>query len=65
MSHDIVKAMVGLREARQKYAEAAMDYPKADPFDHGIQVGNYRGLGVAIEFLDALIRDAQEEEARQ
>jgi hypothetical protein len=65
MSKDVVKIMAGLREARQKFAEAAMEYPKADPFEHGVQVGTHRGLGVALDFIDAVLRDEQEDEARR
>ena len=51
-----------LQKALSEVAHASCAMPKADPFEHGVQVGVYRGLQAAIQRLEALIEDAAEKE---
>ena len=43
-------------------AEDAMTLPKADPFEHGVVAGEYRGLQRALNILENLLRDTDEKE---
>lgn len=65
MTNSELRLLTALRESRTKWAEAAMDYPKAETFEHGVQVGVYRGLGMAADALEAIIREEEQKEERQ
>ena len=60
MSDPVAVAIHKLREAQNKYAQEAMQFPKAEPFEHGRQVGRYEGYQVALDLLyDVLSADAE------
>ena len=55
MKDPAVEAMVQLKQRMQEWAESSMTQPKADPFEHGKQVGTYVGLQIAVaEIQNAL-----------
>jgi hypothetical protein len=39
-----------------------MEFPKADPFEHGVQVGIYSGLLDALSIIDAVLSKDEEAE---
>lgn len=41
------------------------DYPKTEPFEHGVQVGNYQGLQAALDVIEKVLSDEENEEARR
>ena len=41
------------------------DFPKTDQFEHGTQVGVYRGLQESLHVLERVIEDEANEEARR
>jgi len=43
-------------------AKDAMLFPKSEPFDHGVQVGRYQGLQLALDILETMLRDNLEAE---
>ena len=45
-------------------AEGAMQFPKADPFEHGVQCGRHQGVQLALDILDNILRDNLEKEKR-
>lgn len=55
------KLLERLALKRQELAEAGMKYPKAQPFEHGQQVGEWQGIGTAIEIIREMIRDEDED----
>ena len=59
---DIVRFIGEVKKAKEEQAHSAMAFPKAEPFDHGVQVGVYQGLGQALEIKDAILRDIEEKE---
>lgn len=44
-------------------AEDSMMFPKGDSFEHGVQVGKYQGLRNALEILESVMRDQQEQDS--
>ena len=61
----IHEALRLLKEEQRKLAEEAMLYSKAEPFEHGVQVGVYRGVGVAHDILESMLRDEIAKEQSQ
>jgi len=49
----------------QDQLQALGDYPKSDPFEHGLQAGTYRGLQAALGRISAVLNDEAEEEVRR
>lgn len=45
-------------------AEDAMQFPRHEPFEHGVQVGTYQGLRLSLEILESILRDVTDEEKR-
>ena len=41
------------------------DYPKAEQFEHGVQVGLYRGLQKALDTIANVLEKDEEIEARR
>jgi hypothetical protein len=41
------------------------DFPKSDKFEHGVQVGMYRGLQAALDRVAKVLDDEAEEEKRR
>lgn len=52
--HGIITAF---RDEQQKLLESIGDLPKSDPFEHGMQVGLYRGIKSALEIIEAVLND--------
>lgn len=61
MSAEFAKAMAKLNDERDEQAHGAMNYPKSDPFEHGVQVGLYRGLQKAQELLQQMLEEEKEQ----
>ena len=61
----VAKILTALKAQRQKQLEWLGDYPKPDAFEHGVQVGSYRGVGYALDTIEEILRDDREEEARR
>lgn len=59
------KALVKLREELLEQAEAAMRFPKKDPFEHGTQVGFWQGLEAATQIIEAALKDELEDDSRR
>jgi len=51
-----------VKQALTFHAEDAMNLPKAEPFEHGLVVGEYRGMQRALNLLENLMRDTNEKE---
>lgn len=49
-----------MTDAVTEHAGAVMELPKSEPFEHGIQIGVYRGLNAAIDLLDKLNEEGEE-----
>jgi hypothetical protein len=60
--HQIIQA---LSADLQDELRALGDFPKDQPFDHGLQVGTYRGLQKALACISAVLNDEAEEEVRR
>jgi hypothetical protein len=41
------------------------DFPKSDPFHHGVQVGIYQGLQMALNVIDRVLSDEIELDKRR
>ena len=65
MTKTELRIIAALREGRQKWADAAMEFPKPESFDHGVQVGVHRGLGMALEAIEAILDDEELDEERR
>lgn len=65
MNKTDLRIITALRESRQSWADAAMTYPKAESFEHGVQVGVHRGLGMALEVIEAILHDEETKDSRQ
>lgn len=52
-----------LKKSQEEIATGAMKHPTPDPFEHGVQVGKYQGILIALDTLDFLLRDEQEKES--
>jgi hypothetical protein len=59
----IGELVTALKEERQRQLEALGDMPKSDPFDHGVQVGDYRGICRALDVLNGVLDDNLTREA--
>ena len=56
------KVVSKLEETQLELARTSMQFPKAEPFDHGVQVGKYQGLQLALELIDNILRDDNKKE---
>ena len=60
MSDPITNAMSSIEKMLDNHAHASMEFPKPDPFEHGLQVGKYFGAQAALKILqDVLSADAE------
>lgn len=63
MSDQVIGRFIGAAKDKQRdLAEIAMKFPKADPFGHGVQVGQWQGIEFALDILDNLLRDHHQKE---
>lgn len=61
-----ISAIIGtLKDAESEQLQSLGKLPKADPFEHGVEVGIYRGLQKALERLEYVLKDEAESEARR
>lgn len=63
MSIPVIATFIG--EAKKnlaEMAEGAMQFPKADPFEHGVQCGRHQGVQLALDILDNILRDNLDKE---
>lgn len=61
----IIGRFIGeVKKTLAETAEDSMMYPKGEAFEHGVQVGVYRGMVNALAILDGLLADADDKEAR-
>lgn len=60
--HQIIQA---LSADKQDVLQALGDFPKETPFEHGVQVGTYRGLQMALDRVSVVLNDAAEEDSRR
>ena len=52
----------GIKEQQSDISRGGMLYPKSEPFEHGVQVGTYQGLEIALQVLTgALDMEAETE----
>ena len=63
MDKTIHSTITAFRNEKQRILEALGDLPKSDPFEHGVSVGTYRGLKLALEIIDAVLEDRETENA--
>jgi hypothetical protein len=60
--HQIIQA---LSADMQDELQALGDFPKPDPFEHGLQVGRYRGMQFALGRISAVLNAEAEEDSRR
>ena len=60
----IGKLITELKAKQADLAEAAMMFPKSDPFEHGCQCGRYQGIQLALDAIDSILRDEIEKERK-
>ena len=61
-----VSKIIGAIQMRvREQLQGLGDYPKSEPFEHGIQVGTYNGLQAAIQAIEQVLSDEETEEARR
>lgn len=53
----IAKWVAEVEKELDRMAHEAMTFAKADPFAHGISVGEYRGLQKAQQILTEVVKD--------
>lgn len=65
MSEKTITRFIGeAKDSLNQIANDSMKYPKADPFEHGIQAGKYQGLLFALEILEDILRDNFDKESK-
>jgi hypothetical protein len=57
MEKTVHKITQELKAERQAILESLGELPKADPYQHGEQVGEYRGIRKALEIIEAVLDD--------
>lgn len=62
MSGPLERFLHEAKKALGQNAEDSMMFPKADPFEHGVQVGKYQGMRMAMDLVEDIIRDNLEKE---
>lgn len=63
MSDKLVGRFISeLKLKQEQQAHTAMQFPKSDVFEHGVQVGVYRGLDFALDLLNDILSDNLKEE---
>lgn len=53
----IIKWLAEVDKELDRMAHEAMAFAKAEPFEHGVSVGEYRGLQKARQILEGVIKD--------
>jgi len=57
----LATTLIRLEQLKRDRADDAMRFPKADPFEHGTQVGTWAGLENAIQLINAIYADGDDE----
>lgn len=60
--HNIIAA---LKDELSVQLSGLGDFPKSEPFEHGVQVGTYRGIQKALERIETVLNDIAEEDSRR
>ena len=63
MDRTVLDIITALRSEKQVFLEAVGDFPRADPFEHGVQVGKYAGLKLALDVIDSVLKDQEAQDA--
>jgi hypothetical protein len=59
MDRTVTNIISTLKAEQQVLLESTCDFPKADPFHHGLQVGEYRGIRKALEIIESVLNDEE------
>lgn len=65
MDATIARVIGALRDASRAHLQGLGDYPKSDPFEHGVAVGTYRGLEASLNTIETVLLDIAEEDKRR
>lgn len=57
MDRTILRIITALKDEQQKLLESLGDFPKKDPYEHGVQVGVYQGLKKFSEIIESVLND--------
>ncbi len=61
-----VSAIIGAIQMRvRENLDGLGNFPKAEPFEHGVQVGTYRGLQEALSVIEKVLMDEEQAETRR
>ena len=65
MSDQVIQRFIGeVKQTLSQHAEDSMEFPKAEPFEHGLQVGKYQGIQYALNILEVIMRDDRFKESQ-
>lgn len=62
MTPDLLRIIARLKQDMADHAQAAMLQPKPDPYFHGQQVGTYHGVLHALNVIDEIMAEDNEQE---
>jgi hypothetical protein len=65
MDRTVSAIIASLSVEIQRHLQGLGDYPQAEPFEHGVQVGTYRGLQLALDVVTKVLNDEAEADARR
>lgn len=65
MDQTVQKIIGAIQFKVREHLQALGDYPKADPFHHGVAVGTYQGLDRAITIIEQVLNEEAEAELRR
>mgnify|MGYP003338444031 CR=1 FL=1 len=61
-----INQIIGALQSRiRDQLQSLGDFPKAEQFDHGVQVGTYQGLQAAMDAIEQVLSDELEAETRR
>lgn len=55
--------IAGLKDEIDRQAHDSLQFPKAEPFEHGLQAGIYQGLKLSLSIVENVL--ARDEEAER
>ena len=58
MALDLFKLRKNFIELQDEHAHQCMQTPAADPFNHGIQIGQYRAYSMIVDAIGQAIKDS-------
>ena len=61
----IQKAIGALQIRIREQLQSLGDFPKVEPFEHGVQVGTYQGLQKSIDVLEQVLNDELDVDSRR